>query len=608
MTERHDPEPQADIRADFAPEVQPIHVSETPADEQLKSLGVAPQPRTAASPTVARRNVVAERPHGEGAAEPSRESTVEALPNAEAKPELGGSLLVARKSAILSVETLGPRKIAVGKESTFEVSIVNSGEVAAEDLVVYVSLPAWADVSATEPTVGNAQVAPIGDGGVVQWRVGRLDSKARERIMLRIIPRQSKPFDLAVRWEHKPNGSQAMIEVQEPKLELQLEGPREVLYGKQETYRLKIANNGTGNAENVTIMLMPLGEGENVAATYKVGMLGAGQERALDVELTARQAGNLTIQLDATADGNVHVELAEKVLVRRAGLQADVEGPKIQFVGQQTTYTIRVRNPGTATANTIAFAAVLPMGAKYVSGIENAAIDATGGKLTWCLEKLDPNAEQSYTICCKHGVPGPCRMEIIATAEDDLSTAAVASTRVDSVASLVMEVKDPMEPVAVGNDAAYEVRLRNRGSKEAENVEVFVYFSRGIEPIAAEGAPNRLLPGQVIFMPIPSIGPGAEVTLKLRGRADVAGNHVFRVEAHCKPLGARLVREATNLFFTDGPNAQQVAKENPSEAARTTSAALDTPSDPAHTNATPDTPPPANHASQAAAASAEPRK
>jgi uncharacterized repeat protein (TIGR01451 family) len=592
--EKSDSEPQAQAATDYAPQIEPIRVEEIPAARQAGPSAPAPKPRPATHPTVARRNTVEQESAGEGGAGPAMESVADKPVAAEPKAGNAGGLLFAKKSAILSVETLGPRKIAVGKESAYEVSIVNSGEVPAEELMVYVSLPGWADVSATEPTVGNAQVAPVGDGGVVQWRVGRLDAKARERIMLRIIPRQSKPFDLAVRWEHKPNASQAMIEVQEPKLELQLEGPREVLYGKQETYRLKIANRGTGSAENTTIMLMPLGTGENVPASYKVGLLKAGEDKALDVQLTARQAGNLTIQLDVTADNNVHAELAEKVFVRRAALSVDVDGPKIQYVGQQTTYTVRVRNPGTATAKKIEFAAVLPIGAKYVSGLESATLDATGGKLAWCLEKLEPSAEQTFTIRCKQGVPGSSKMEIIAAAEDDLSTAAVATTRIDSVANLVMEVKDPVEPVAVGEETNYEVRLRNRGTKEAENVEVFVYFSRGIEPIAAEGAPNRLLPGQVIFMPIPSVAAGAEVTLKMRAKAEVAGNHVFRVETHCKPLGARLVRETTNLFFIDGPNSEQVAKAAPPAAA-------DAP------EADPNAQPPADHASQAANP-AEPRK
>jgi hypothetical protein len=64
-----------------------------------------------------------------------------------------------------------------------------------------------------------------------------------------------------------------------------------------------------------------------------------------------------------------------------------------------------------------------------------------------------------------------------------------------------------------------------------------------------------------LFQPITSLAAGAEVVLKVRARADVAGNHIFRAEAHCKPLGTRLISEATNLYYSDNPTVQQATRE-----------------------------------------------
>ena len=69
-------------------------------------------------------------------------------------------MLFARKGPVLSVETHGPRKITVGKESAYEVKIINSGNVAAEDLIVFVNLPEWAEVVGTEASAGAMQVGP----------------------------------------------------------------------------------------------------------------------------------------------------------------------------------------------------------------------------------------------------------------------------------------------------------------------------------------------------------------------------------------------------------------------------------------------------------------
>jgi len=462
------------------------------------------------------------------------------------------AVLFAHKGPALSVETNGPRKIMVGKESAYEVKIINSGDVAAEDLIVFVNLPEWADVIGMDASIGATEVRPPAEiSAPFRWKAGHLEAKSQEKLVLHIVPRQSRPFDLAVSWEFKPAASQTLIEVQEPKLEMKLEGPREVYYGKKETYRLKLINSGTGNAEGVSIKFVPVGAGENVKATYELGVLPAGEDKLIEVELTARQSGMLEIQVEAKGDSGVHAELAEKVLVRRAGLEIGVDGPQLQFVGTTAAYNVRVRNPGNAPAKNINFTVALPAGLKYLGGIDGARIESSGDKLHWTTDSINPEAVQTFTIKCTPSAAGVSRVEVGATAEDDLIASAVAITQVESVANLALDVKDPGGPVPVGEEATYEIRVRNRGTKDAEGVEVIAYFSRGIEPTGAEGVANRLGQGQVVFTPISTLAPGAEITLKIHARADVPGNHVFRAEMHCKALGSRLVSEEATLYYQD---------------------------------------------------------
>jgi uncharacterized repeat protein (TIGR01451 family) len=460
-------------------------------------------------------------------------------------------VLFARKSPIISVETHGARKISVGKDSAYEIKILNSGDVAAEDLIVFVNLPEWAEVIGTETSVGSTQAPPaVQMSAPFLWKVGRLEAKSQEKMALRIVPRESRPFDLAVRWEFKPAASQTMIEVQEPKLEMKMDGPREVCYGKKETYRLKLSNTGNGNAEGVTIKFLPVGSGDNLPAIYELGLLPAGEDKSIEVELTARQSGTLEIQVEAKGAAGLHAELAEKVLVRRAGLYIGVEGPKLQFVGAAAVYTVRVKNTGNAPSKNIDFIAALPAGLKYLGGLEDARVEG-GNKLHWSLETLNPESVQTFTLKCTPSTAGISRLEVAASAEDDLSASAIAVTQVESVANLALDVKDPGVPVPVSEEAVYEIRVRNRGTKDAEGVEVIGYFSRGIEPISAEGGANRIAQGQVVFTPIRTIAPGTEVTLKIRARAEAPGNHVFRAEMYCKELGSRLVSEESTLYYQD---------------------------------------------------------
>lgn len=474
---------------------------------------------------------------------------------APASPAAAGDhLLMVRKSPVISVETLGPRKITVGKEAVYQLHLVNSGEVPADAVVVHVQLPAWADLSGAESSIGSAQYDQATEAArPLSWRVGTLPAGGRERLTLRLVPRESRPFDLAVRWDYQPAAAQAQIEVQEAKLSMQMDGPREVFYGRKELFALRLTNSGTGDAENVLITLMPIGSSDNPPATHRMGTLRAGEERAIEIELTARQTGELLIHVKTQADHGVRAELAEKVLVRRAALQVEVQGPQVQFVNAAALYRVRVANPGNAAARQVRMQLALPAGAKYLSGIDGARLDAGDSRVVWVIEALPAGSERVFDLRCLLSAPGQNRFELATTADDELTAAATTTTRVEAIADLRLEVKDPQGPIPVGEEAVYELKVRNRGSRTAENVEVLAFFSNGIEPVAVDGGPYRIQPGQVVFQPIAAVAPGAEVVFRIRAKAEAAGAHVFRAEVHCRELASRLVSEETTHFYQDGP-------------------------------------------------------
>jgi hypothetical protein len=165
------------------------------------------------------------------------------------------------------------------------------------------------------------------------------------------------------------------------------------------------------------------------------------------------------------------------------------------------------------------------------------------------LAALPPAGEEDLTMTCLLKQSGPHRLQVASTADGELTASGEALTQVEAVADLRLDVVDPAGPVAVGAETAYEINVRNRGTKSAEDIDVVVYFSQGVEPTTAEGGPYKLAPGQVVFDRIPSIAAGKTVALKVRAKGQSPGNHVFRTEVYCKPLGSRLVSEETTHFY-----------------------------------------------------------
>jgi uncharacterized repeat protein (TIGR01451 family) len=228
----------------------------------------------------------------------------------------------------------------------------------------------------------------------------------------------------------------------------------------------------------------------------------------------------------------------------------------VQFIGTETAYRIRVANVGNAPAGKTAVTAIIPAGTKYVASQPSGRVNADGSKVTWQVDSLVAGGDSSLTLTCNPSAAGPARLDVHCAAENDLSASGSVTMQVEAMPDLMLAVDSPSRPVSLGGEAAYTVTLKNRGTASAENVEVVVYFSNGLEPIAAQGGTHRLSPGQVVFESIPAVAPGQSLALTVKAKADKTGNHVFRVEARAKVSGDRLVSEGTTRFFSEGPSAE----------------------------------------------------
>lgn len=460
------------------------------------------------------------------------------------------SVLFERGGPSLAVGTSGPRSVTVGKDAPYKITLVNDGSAPAESVVVTVKIPDSAELAATKSTAGTT--SPVnGEAGSlsVQWAIPHLATGSREELTLGIIARKSRPLDLAVQWTHAPITSRTVVEVKEPKLEMTISGPEEVFYGESAKYRLTLSNPGTGDAEDVTVRLLPTAAGETQAEGHRIGTIRAGDTKAVDLELTARQAGLVVIRAEAVADSGLRATVAEEVLVRRAALDVTLEGPALQYAGTTATYEVRVSNPGNAVAKNVRIAAITPSGAKFADASAGGRVSADGGKVEWNFDNVQPGSDQVLWVKWSLNTPGANRPQVTAVGDGDLSDSSTLVTEVEAIADLVLDVRDPRVPVPVGEAVTYEIRLSNRGTKAADSVEVFAFFSDGVEPVGVEGGSHRIAPGQVVFDPIKAIAPGQEIVLKIKAAARRSGNHVFRAEARSRPLDISLATEETTRFY-----------------------------------------------------------
>jgi uncharacterized repeat protein (TIGR01451 family) len=114
----------------------------------------------------------------------------------------------------------------------------------------------------------------------------------------------------------------------------------------------------------------------------------------------------------------------------------------------------------------------------------------------------------------------------------------------------VLEIVDLNDPVEVGIETAYEVRVRNDGTIPAQNVGVSCELPGGVELLGAKGPTDfRTENGLMLFKALGQLEPGktAVYRINVRGRAD--GNHRFRARLASDSIKEPLVFEELTKFY-----------------------------------------------------------
>ncbi len=456
---------------------------------------------------------------------------------------------------LIMTQVMGPSEILIGREATYRVTIQNRGGAAAEGLIADITVPEWADVVHSKPTSGTVRHEGQGGTGTqLLWELPQIASSANEELEISLVPKTSQPLALGVSWRQAPVAATTHVVVQEPKLAVAISGPDEVFFGRPQTYRLTISNPGTGVAEKVIVQLMPPGGGE-AASSHRIDGIKPGESKIVEVEITAREAGELAVSAVATSEGGLRADATQPIFCRKPELQIDWRGPGRKYAGTEGTYYFRVRNPGTAAADQVEFDVALPGGFEFVSASDGFHQNEAERRVTWKIGTLRPGDDCYLEIRGVLNQPGNNALVLSAqTTGGDIHHTGTAATEVVALADLKLEVSDPQGPVPVGQEVEYDIVVTNRGLSTAEDVRIAAFFSAGVEPLGADGGEAQIADGRVSMRPIDSLPAGQQIRVKIRAKAQTAGTHLFRAEVLCRDSEIKLAAEETTRFFSDEPH------------------------------------------------------
>jgi uncharacterized repeat protein (TIGR01451 family) len=454
-----------------------------------------------------------------------------------------------RQEPAVSLEWVGPPTAKLGQPATYQIMVKNICPISVSQVVVRVRIPAGITVQSSEPKA-------LQDAGTLSWDLGTLPPRQERRLDLQMLP--DLKGDLACEALVSFAGtSTARIRVREPKLALKAASPDKVLLGDTATIGLNVSNPGDGTAEHVKIRAT-LSDGlehtRGKAIEFDLGNLGPTETRGVQLVCVTRNAGPQTCEAVASADCNLLAQASAKVDVILPKLDILAKGPKLRYLDRHAVYTFSVSNPGSAPASNVTVSDVIPDGFKFVSASDGGRHDFATRTVSWFIGDLTPGQSREVSMEAVAIATGMQKHVATVVATRGLKNDTEVQTRVEGLSALLMELVDLDDPVEVGADTAYEIRVTNTGTKTETNLQLICTIPDKMEFRGAKGAADcrfRVQDKEVVFEALPKLAPRADAIYRVNVRGVAPGDLRFRARITADGLTEPVLKEESTKVYGD---------------------------------------------------------
>jgi uncharacterized repeat protein (TIGR01451 family) len=460
----------------------------------------------------------------------------------------------------LNVNVNAARTAALNRDLAVTYGVNSSGGVDAATGTLTAAIPEGLELVRTEPRA-------VQDGNTLIWTLNTIGSRP-QTFQAVYQPRRLGQFNFTAD-ARTPDGLSARglqpVQVTEAKLELKLEGPRTAVTGEALPFQATVMNHGEGVAEQIRVRVR-LDEGLQAAnktdlVEGTIAHLPPGSSKSISLPITAVQAGKFGLNASAVAEGNlIAPPQAATVEVREVQLSVSGHGPGRAYVGQDATWKFIVRNTGDVNMEKVVLRATLPPEMRVVSASDGGR--SSGRQVVWEFGTAPARREKevSLTVACTRLAE---RTRILATVngtpvadQDGLSRpvslvkplegrSAELPVEILGIPALQISVKDADDPVGVGQQTTYTIRVRNTGTLAAKQVIASADVPKNLRPLRATGPgkPGQVDGQRIVFPPLDSLAPDAEATFVVAVEGSVPGDARFRAEVRSVMLAQPLRAE-----------------------------------------------------------------
>ncbi len=455
-----------------------------------------------------------------------------------------------RQEPAVSMEWIGPAVVKVGQPQDYTLALRNACNIPVQEVLVRVSLPAGMKVEVTEP---KAEI----ENSVYIWRVGAMLPRQEKNMQMKLVA-DARGEVTPKAWVTFTGLSVLHVRVREPKLLLKTLTQEKVMVGDAAAFTLTVSNPGDGSADQVKIHALlseGLDHGRDNKVDFEIGNLAAGETRSVQLICGTRVGGPQKCECTATADGGLTAQDTGILNVIMPRLDLQVVGPGLRYLDRKALYTLRVTNPGDAAATNVTVGDVVPAGFKVLAASDGGRHDYNTRTVSWFLGEIGPGQTREVKFEAQAIEPGEHKHKASAVGARGLKAESELTTRVEGLSAIMLELVDTEDPIEVGADTTYEVRITNTGSKAETDIKLVAVVPEKMEFKGAQGPVHYREDGKtIVFEPVEKLAPRADAFFKITCKAQQPGTVRFKIQVTSTNLVEPVTKEEPTRIYSDAPD------------------------------------------------------
>ncbi len=440
------------------------------------------------------------------------------------------------QTGALLVEKITPPEVILGQPFEFLMKVSNLTDMPLQD------------VTLTDQIQGNLKIeeaTPKADrvtGGESVWNLGQLGPRQSKEVRVRAVAQDEAPITGCATATFRPVVC-ATIVVVKPAIQLAKTMPAQVLQCDPIPVKLVVKNSGSSALTGVRVTdTLPEGlvaDGAAGAKTFEVGDLAPGQSKELAFTAKATRTGSFVNPAKATSTQGVEAVADASVTVVKPALAVACQTPATrtvdalnatftEFIGRPFDVCWEVKNTGNAPSANTVLEVSIPAGLTFRSATEGGA--TSGGKAVWNLGALAPGAAKKVCATFAAANSGNFAFEASTAGACAEPAKTACSVVIQGVNAILVEVVDDPDPIQVGEQTTYTIRVTNQGGgMDLRDVTVKAILPAGIDPASASNA-GQISGKNVTWAPVPGLALKQTLTYTVVGKATATGDQRLEVQ------------------------------------------------------------------------------